>query len=358
MRRLFLVFYSFIALYGCNHTQNKSENNANQNSSTQNQASPFLLDFGPEGKISIGQKVDIKLKLKDSIQFDSLKVTVNETTINHFSKLPITISWDSKDGKLGQNMVKVIGYQKDKEITDQYSLRLVSDIVPKTFGYSILKTYPHDKNAYTQGLFFLNGFMYEATGLEGQSSLRKVKFENGDVIKSYQLPNNIFGEGITLYKDWIVQITWQSHVGFVYDKETFALVKKFEYPTEGWGIITLGDQLIMSDGSETLHFLETTNFTETKKIQVYDNDGPVDNINEMELINGEIYANIYRTDKLAKIDPETGKVTGYINLKNLLPETDKYEGIDVLNGIAFDKEGKRLFVTGKKWPKLFEIKIN
>lgn len=325
---------------------------------TEEKKSPFLLDFSPDGKIAIGQQITLKLKLKDSTHFDSIKVLANNQLINAFTSIPASINWDSNKGKLGTNIIKVAGYSQGKETADQFSIRLVSDIVPKVSSYKVIKTYPHDKNAYTQGLFYQNGFMYEATGLEGQSSLRKVKVESGEVIKSYQLPNNIFGEGITLYKDWIIQITWQSHVGFVYDKETFNLIKKFEYPTEGWGIITIGDQLVMSDGSETLHFLEPNNFSEVKSMQVYDNEGPVDNINEMELINGEIYANIYRTDKIAKIDPATGKVTGYINLKNLLPETDKYDGIDVLNGIAYDAKGGKLYVTGKKWPKLFEIKLN
>lgn len=358
MLKFTFLFFGLLVLLACNPNKKTNQSNSSGASVTDVQTSPFLLDFSPEGKVAIGQKVMIKLRSKDSTRYDSLKLKVNDQEIERFSSLPKAIEWNSGSGKLGQNTVKVSAYSKGKEITDQFAIRLVSDIVPKSLNYKLVKVYPHDKNAYTQGLFYYNGFLHEATGLEGQSSLRKVKLETGDVVKSYQLPNNVFGEGIALYKDWIVQITWQSHVGYVYDKETFNLIKKFEYPTEGWGIVTIADQLVMSDGTENLYFLEPNNFSEVKRMQVYDNEGPVDNINEMEFIDGVIYANIYRTDKIAQIDPATGKVLAYVNLKNLLPETDKYDGIDVLNGIAYDKKANRLFVTGKKWPKLFEIKIN
>ena len=220
-----------------------------------------------------------------------------------------------------------------------------------------MKTYPHDITAYTQGLVYDNGIMYEATGLVGKSSLRKVKFETGEVLQSFLVPDNMFGEGIALHKDNIVQLTWQNQTGLVYDKSSFRLLQRFSYATEGWGLASMDDKLVMSDGSNILYYLNPDNYGEISRIEVYDNKGPIANLNELEYINGEIYANIYQTDRIARIDPSTGKVKSFIDLKGLLKEEDKKPDTDVLNGICWDEKNKRLFVTGKKWPKLFEIKL-
>jgi glutaminyl-peptide cyclotransferase len=239
----------------------------------------------------------------------------------------------------------------------KFSVTFMSDIVPKTYGYEIIKVYPHDTKAYTQGLVFDNGFLYEATGLKGESTLRKEQLSTGDPIQSISLDSQIFGEGITIFNDKIIQLSWQNNIGFVYDKKTFQLLEKFNYPTEGWGLTNDRKNLIMSDGTNKLYFLEPQSYSEIGRIEVFDNKGPVDELNELEYINGQVYANIYRTDKIACIDPKTGKVLAYIDLSKLLPSGDYLPDTDVLNGIAYDIAGKRLFVTGKKWPKLFEIKV-
>lgn len=225
------------------------------------------------------------------------------------------------------------------------------------YGYKILKKYPHDKGAYTQGLMFEKEVMYEGTGLFGQSSLRKVDLETGTIIKMRELPSNYFGEGITVFGDTIIQLTWQSHVGFVYAKNSFEMLRDFAYPTEGWGITNDGKRLIMSDGTAALYFMNPRTFNVTGSITVHDNDTPLTNLNELEYINGKIYANVWMSNKIAVIDPEDGKVTGWIDLSGILQPQDYDAIVDVLNGIAYDRVSKRLFVTGKLWPWLFEIEI-
>lgn len=225
------------------------------------------------------------------------------------------------------------------------------------YGYEVVHAYPHDPGAWTEGLAYENGFLYESTGLEGRSSLRKVELETGKVLQEVDLAAQYYGEGIAIYNQKIVQLTWQSHVGFVYDEESFKLLREFDYPTEGWGITYDGQRLIMSDGTSTLHFLDPETFKEVGSVQAFDDSGPVDNLNELEYVNGEIYANVWLTDRIAMIDPRTGRVLGWIDLTGLLSAADLSQPVDVLNGIAYDAQHDRLFVTGKLWPKLFEIKL-
>jgi len=198
--------------------------------------------------------------------------------------------------------------------------------------------------------------LYESTGLIGHSTLRRVALETGQVLQSYTLPEQFFGEGITNYDNEIIQLTWQSHIGFVYDEDTFRLLQNFSYPTEGWGLACNGSQLIMSDGTATLHFLNPVTFQETERIEVHDGATSVPNLNELEFINGDVYANIWQTNNIAIINPQTGQVKGWINLAGI----ENFANSDpeaVLNGIAYDAKNDRLFVTGKDWPQLFEIKL-
>jgi len=181
--------------------------------------------------------------------------------------------------------------------------------------------------------------------------------ETGEVLQIHELPAQFFGEGVTVYGNDIIQLTWQSHVGFVYDRDSFELLQEFNYSTQGWGITHDGERLIMSDGTATLYFLDPETFEEIGRVGVYDNDGSVNRLNELEYVQGEIYANVWQTNCIARIDPQTGQVVGWIELKGLLTPEDRSEPVDVLNGIAYDAENARLFVTGKLWPKLFEIEL-
>jgi len=224
-------------------------------------------------------------------------------------------------------------------------------------GYRIVNTYPHDPRAFTQGLVFADGVLYEGTGLRGQSSLRKVDLKTGTILQVRQLPVRFFGEGITIYGNRVIQLTWRARVGFVYHKQTFQLLDTFNYSTEGWGITHDGKSLIISDGTSTLYFLDPQTFREVDRLEVHTRDGPVSRLNELEYVQGELYANVWKTDRIARISPETGEVVGWIDLEGLLEPEDRYRRIDVLNGIAYDVKNDRLFVTGKLWPKLFEIEL-
>ena len=225
------------------------------------------------------------------------------------------------------------------------------------YTYQVLNTYPHDQSAFTEGLVFEDGVLYEGTGLYKYSNLRRVKLETGKILQIRELSNQYFGEGITIYGNKIIQLTWKSHLGFVYDKYNFELIQEFNYPTEGWGITYDGDFLIMSDGTSTLHFLDPETFEEMSQIEVYENDIPVTKINELEYVQGEIFANIWLTERIARINPLTGQVIGWIDLKGILSPEDYSEKVDVLNGIAYDAKNNRFWVTGKFWPKLFEIEL-
>jgi len=223
------------------------------------------------------------------------------------------------------------------------------------YGYRIVNAYPHDPGAFTQGLIYKDGYLYEGTGLHGASSLRKVELETGKVLKRHDLPEKYFGEGVAFCGKRLIQLTYQSHIGFIYDLN-LRQVGSFNYATEGWGLTCDGSRLILSDGTATLRWLDAKTFEVVKQIAVTDRGRPVSNLNELEFVKGEIFANVWKTDTIARISPDTGQVTGWIDLGGLSQHA-RGEGGDVLNGIAYDKRADRLFVTGKFWPKLFEIKL-
>lgn len=224
------------------------------------------------------------------------------------------------------------------------------------YGYEVVRSYPHDRSAFTQGIIFRNGVFYEGTGLNGRSTLRKVKPETGEVLQVKPLGPEYFGEGITDWKGSLVQITWKNEIGFVYDMNTFERTKTWPYTGEGWGLTHDDTRIIMSDGTSALRFLDPVTFKETGRITVRDAQGPVEELNELEYVKGEIFANVWRTERIARISPKDGHVTGWIDLSGLLTPAER-AGTDVLNGIAYDAAGDRLFVTGKLWPRVIEIKL-
>jgi glutaminyl-peptide cyclotransferase len=222
----------------------------------------------------------------------------------------------------------------------------------------VVHSYPHDTTAFTEGLFYLNGFLYESTGLEEQSSIRKVKLETGEVVQKRDLSGAYFGEGIINWKDRLIELTWKAQRGFVYNLASFSPLSEFEYPGEGWAMTQDGKRIIMSDGTPQLRFWDPETLKEVGRITVTDQGRPVQNVNELEWVKGQIYANVWMTDRIARIDPTTGKVVGWIDCTGLLPDSDRIPNYtDVLNGIAYDAAHDRLFVTGKRWPKLYEIRL-
>lgn len=231
-----------------------------------------------------------------------------------------------------------------------------SNLEPR-MTYEVVNTYPHDPNAFTQGLIYLDGFLYESTGLYGESSLRKVVLETGEILQQVDLPPAYFAEGLTAWEDLLVQLTWREETGFIYDQADFILQGQFSYPTEGWGLTHDGERLIMSDGSDALFFLDPETYEITGSVDVAWQGDPVYRLNELEFIWGEVYANVWQTEDIIRINPNSGEVTGWIDMRGILPAEERTPETDVLNGIAYDPEGDRLFITGKLWPLVFEVAL-
>ncbi len=308
----------------------------------------------------LNDHIDVILSLEDPKRVpDSVVISFNGILITTLKSEPWEYTIPSSNTlTTGRKSLKVVAYKGGRQQNSVTRFMIIySDVVPKTLGYRVVKSYPHDIHAFTQGLVYDNGVIFESTGQETSSSVREVEFETGKIIRQHNLDASLFGEGIALYKDRIYQVTYTSKVGFIYEKSTFRVINKIYYPTQGWGLTTIGDNIVMSDGTNVLYFYEPEMFTAVSRIEVYDNEIKVDSLNELEYINGEIWANIWLSDRIARIDPLSGKVIAYIDLKGLLPKGERNQDTDVLNGIAYDKENNRLFVTGKRWPKLFEIKI-
>jgi len=223
--------------------------------------------------------------------------------------------------------------------------------------YQVVHVYHHDPGAFTQGLVYLHGILYESTGLNGRSTLRAVDLKTGAVLQRLNLPEKYFAEGLTAWHNTLIQLTWKAHTGFVYEPFSFSLLRTFHYDGEGWGLTQDGKDLILSDGSSTLRVLDPRTFKEIRRVKVTENGSPVDNLNELEYVRGEIYANIWHADRIIRISPRTGRALGYLGLSHLLPAGERTNPEAVLNGIAYDPETGDIFVTGKLWPKLFEIVV-
>jgi glutamine cyclotransferase len=312
-----------------------------------------------EFKLNQSFKVVLELMFRNKVP-DSVAVIFNGRIVKVIKTEPWICPVPGElTNSTGRKSLKIIAY-KDGRFQNPITRFLVfySDVVPKTYRFKVINSYPHDRHAFTQGLFFDKGSLYESTGQETESSLRQVEITTGKVIRQLNLESSLFGEGITLYRERIYHVTWTSKVGFVYDKETFKQINKIYYPTQGWGLTTIGDKIVMSDGTNILYFYEPELFTVISRTEVYDNEKKIDSLNELEYINGEIWANIWMEDRIARIDPVSGKVIAYIDLQGLLPQNERNSDTDVLNGIAYDKDSGRIFVTGKRWPKLYEIRIN
>jgi len=260
---------------------------------------------------------------------------------------------------LGTMAIRAIGFTASAQAPQPPDFERVlrgSPNVPR-YGFTIVNTYPHDRDAFTEGLFYQDGFLYESTGLEGRSSIRKVKLETGEVVQRKDIEEKYFGEGIVSWGSELFELTYTTGIGFVYDRQTFNRKRSFTYQGEGWAFTKDAQGLVMSDGTDMLRFLDPATLKERRpRLRVTSNGLPVKNVNELEFVKGEILSNVWMTDYLARINPDTGRITGWVDLSTILSPRDR-AGADVLNGIAYDEGRDRLFVTGKLWPKLFEIKI-
>ncbi|MDO8952796.1 MAG: glutaminyl-peptide cyclotransferase [Draconibacterium sp.] len=302
--------------------------------------------------------VNVKTKLRDG-EIESIKLYYNNQLISESKELDFTVN-DIELNKLGSGnftveAVKTDGLKNSRSLV----INTISDVVAEKFTYQIVNSYPHSKKHYTQGLEFHNNILYEGTGEYGTSGIFKIKLETGKVEQSKMLDDKYFGEGITILNNKIYQLTYKTQKGFVYQLSDFAIIDSFQFQSnEGWGLTNDGTNLIMSDGTHVLTWLNPNDYSVVKKVQVANNKGIINNLNELEYIDGTIYANVFTTDLIVQIDPETGKVLSEINMAGIINMyKNPGDTIDFLNGIAYNEKSNRLFVTGKLWPKIFEIKV-
>ncbi|MCK4661260.1 MAG: glutaminyl-peptide cyclotransferase [Bacteroidales bacterium] len=358
---LILIVIIFL-FFSCNSDTNKTKKSFKDKISKTKKAKKFVFSINDlKDNYIIGDIIIIELTSIDSLNIiDSVQFTIDDELNSTKLEEKYLINWKTDKANVGNHEILAIVFYNDSlKAHIGETVTLISDIEPKSLKYKVINTFPHDKYAYTQGLIYEDGYLYEGTGQYRESSLRKVDLKSGELLKTFKLPDNVFGEGVTFYNNKIIQLTWKSWLGYVYDKDAFKLLYKFNYPVpiEGWGLTFDGENLIVSDGTQNLMFFDPESFIELKRIEVFDNKGAVMNINELEYINGTIYANLYLTDNIIQIDPKSGKVLALINLSGILNKKFHHKNINVLNGIAYNPENKTLFVTGKYWPKLFEIKL-
>ena len=312
-------------------------------------------------KIKTGQKANkakagsqLQLSVNSSLENFKVKFFLNDQPISSNHQF-------SDTDPLGEYKIKAVLTQEDKSFERTTIFTLLASKAPKLFTYEVINTYPHDITAYTQGLEFDGDLLYESTGLNGKSSLRKVDYRNGEILKNKPLDKSFFGEGLTILENRIIQLTWKSQKGFVYDKTSLNIEKSFPYQEskEGWGLCNDGNKLYKSDGSERIWQINSNNFIEENSIQVMTNKLAIKNLNELEWVDGKIFANTYQFQKdvVVIINPENGAVEGVIDFSGLKEKTNQHPQLNVFNGIAYHKKRKTFFVTGKNWDKLFEVKI-
>ena len=306
--------------------------------------------------LKLEENVDLVLQNKENKTIDSVIYFCNEVKIGSVKgndKLPFALN----NQKLGNQTIKALVYFEGKNIDIASGFSIYASAEPKILNYKIVNTYPHDIKAYTQGFEFYNGILLEGTGQRGASTLRKTDYKTGKIIEQIKLEDKYFGEGITVLKDKIYQLTWQEHTCFVYDAKTLQLEKTFPFETEGWGITNDGEKLYMSDGTEKIYILNPETFKVEDFINVYTNSAKIEAVNELEWINGKIWANIYQKDAIAVINPNTGAVENVINCADLRKKVTQHQELDAFNGIAYHLATKTYFVTGKNWDKTFELAV-
>src|SRR5690606_29193190 len=306
--------------------------------------------------VQLGESVPLKLVFPEDVSsFDSVVYSMDGEVLARKTDSTV-VSLNTENTAFGSRTLSAKLYHNGEERV-AYSNIVVVPPTPKRYSFNVVAEYPHDTEAYTQGLEYENGVMYESTGQQGKSSLRKVDYRTGAVQQKVDLDARSFGEGLTIVGDKVIQLTWREEMGFVYNKNTLAKTGEFTYgqSKEGWGLCYDGTRLIKSDGTSRLYFLNKDTYAEEGFIEVYDSKGPLDSLNELEYIGGKIYANVYTEDIIVIIDPKTGAVEGEINLIGIYPDKADYD--NELNGIAYDRTGDRLFVTGKLWSKLYHIEL-
>ena len=360
MKSLFVKIFLYSALFASLSSCGRSGKTTEQQRTRRQRAQLSIVSPRNNDRLPLGEVITLSVRFRDEAEaIDSLRWLVNGKWLQTSKGEDIT--WNTAGHTTGTHRIEAVAYysseQRERDIVSSNVL-LLAPQPPKQYSYRIVQVYPHDTKAYTQGLLFDDGFLYESTGLEGKSTLRKVNLRTGEAVRLINLPDEMFGEGLALVDDKLIQLTWKNQVAFVYQKSDFKLLERISYNIrEGWGLTYDGEHLLMTDGSENLYFLDKNTLAEIRRIEVCDHRGAVRQLNELEYINGELWANVYYSDDILRIDPKTGIVTGRINMSGLLQRNDIKPDTNVLNGIAYDSETGKIYVTGKNWPKLFEVQI-
>ena len=322
--------------------------------------SEYKFTLNAPEKIKSNQELSISISEKSDQLIDSVQFSLSSKKIKAIQN---KASFNLNDLRLGKHQLTAIVFYENKTSKVNKTIYVLADSAPEIYNYKIVNTYPHDSKAYTQGLEYYNGFLYEGTGRNGTSSIRKVELKTGKVLQQSDLDEKYFGEGITIFNNKLHQLTWKAGFGIVYNLESFEKEKEFKYTKsrEGWGFTNNGDKLIKTDGTERIWFLNPDTLIEENYVEAYTDERKVEKLNELEYVNGLIYANIWQQNSILMVNPTNGKIEGVANLNSLYDEISKEQNLDgsdeVLNGIAYDKENNRLFVTGKHWSKLFEIEL-
>lgn len=346
-----MLIAAAIVIVGCTGqpTQNKT--------TTQNELLRLNIGISGGNVCTSGQDIRLKISTLNNVAIDSAIVVIDKREFKfdaNFNQIDIATAGLT----VGLKNITAKAWTRNGQVAEgRTRVCIKSDIEPEQLTYKVIKRLPHNQRYYTQGLEFDGDILYEGTGIEGQSSVYKIDFGQQNILTSVNLANNLFGEGITIMGDKLYQLTWRSCIGFVYNKHTLNKLGDFSYSTEGWGLTNDGNYLIMSDGTEVIHFIDTTTMQERHRIEVYDTEGPITQLNELEFVDGLIYANIYCTDNIVAINPANGKVMKIIDMRNLLDESKHTQRVDVLNGIAYQKTTGRWFVTGKLWPTMFQVEF-
>lgn len=345
MKRALPIFLGLSLIVACTKTESEKPTSVIVKKESRMTSPKMNTEF------SIGEEV--------AFQFDAGELQIDSVVVSgpDFSQKFSggSFSWTPQTGRTGRFNFNAAVYCNGNVETHYPRLIMLSDVEPEQLTYEVINTYPHSTSAYTQGLFFLGEDLIESTGQTGESVIKKVKLESGQELINTPIGDEYFGEGSTLYNDEIYMVTWTSQVGFVFDTN-LNQQRSFQYAMQGWGLTTIGDSLLMTDGSEKMYFMNPGDFSEIDHLEVYNNETAVDNLNELELIGGQVYANEWQTDNVHVIDPSSGKILKTIDFSGLLTPLEQ-QSADVLNGIAYHAGTNRLFVTGKNWPKIFEVKL-
>ena len=313
----------------------------------------YKLKLHSPKTIQVGKLLQISVKEKNGNPIDSVQYFLNGKVLHNYNAIDIS------DYKLGKQAISVTVFYQDKQKKLNNTIYFLAENPPVVYTYKIINEFPHDKNAFTQGFEYHEGFFYESTGQRGNSTLRKVEIETGKIIKKIDIDKKYFAEGMTIFNDKIYQLTWQGNIGFIYNLETFELEKSFNYnqSNEGWGLTHNNEKFIKTDGTERIWFLNTETLKEESFIETYTNKRKAEKLNELEYVKGKIYANIWQQNSILIVNSINGAIEGIVNLSGLQEKAKQSGEENVLNGIAYDEENDRLFVTGKRWNKVFEIEL-